>query len=52
MKTDLDYVAIGVFAFFFLLVTVMGFLAARWKQADVKSSIDEWAISGTAASGM
>ncbi|MET3650507.1 monocarboxylate uptake permease MctP [Dyella japonica] len=46
MKTDLDYVAIGVFAFFFLLVTVMGFLAARWKQADVKSSIDEWGLGG------
>ncbi|MHA6203620.1 monocarboxylate uptake permease MctP [Dyella soli] len=46
MTTELDYVATGVFAFFFLLVTVMGFLAARWGQGDVHASIDEWGLGG------
>lgn len=46
MKTDLDYVAIGVFVGFFLLVTVMGFWAARWKQAASLASLDEWGLGG------
>ncbi len=34
-----------VFAFFFLLVTVLGFLAARWKKADL-SQLHEWGLGG------
>jgi SSS family solute:Na+ symporter len=46
MKTELDYVAIGVFVAFFLLVTVMGFWAARWRQAPAQASLDEWGLGG------
>jgi SSS family solute:Na+ symporter len=32
MKTDVDPAALAVFLFFFALVTVMGFIAARWRR--------------------
>jgi SSS family solute:Na+ symporter len=41
----IDAVALAVFAFFFLLVTVLGFYAARWKAADL-SSLHEWGLGG------
>lgn len=44
MHTD-HTVAIAVFIFFFLLVTVVGFLAARWRQGDL-SSLHEWGLAG------
>jgi SSS family solute:Na+ symporter len=37
--------AIAVFIFFFLVVTVLGFVAARWRQADL-SQINEWGLAG------
>ncbi len=43
---DIDGVALGVFLFFFLLVTVMGFLAARWRRAASLDSLDEWGLGG------
>src|SRR3984885_6267031 len=46
MKTELDYVAIGVFVAFFALVTVMGFWAARWRQAPTLAHLDEWGLGG------
>jgi len=42
----LDYSAIGVFVFFFLLVTVMGFVAARWRRPATLAHIDEWGLGG------
>ena len=39
-------VAFGVFLFFFLLVTVMGFAAARWRRAKALNSLDEWGLGG------
>ncbi|MBF4161068.1 monocarboxylate uptake permease MctP [Nocardioides acrostichi] len=39
-------VAVGVFVFIFLLVTVMGFAAARWRRADDMGSLDEWGLGG------
>ncbi|SEC52898.1 monocarboxylate uptake permease MctP [Streptomyces sp. TLI_105] len=39
-------VALGVFVFFFLAVTVMGFLAARWRKAENEHSLDEWGLGG------
>lgn len=39
-------VALAVFVFFFLAVTVMGFLAARWRKADESASLDEWGLGG------
>lgn len=46
MTTKPDYVAIGIFVAFFLLVTVMGFWAARWKQSSEAMSLDEWGLGG------
>jgi SSS family solute:Na+ symporter len=39
-------VELAVFLFFFLLVTVMGFAAARWRKADSLDSLDEWGLGG------
>src|ERR1700742_839595 len=41
MKTEL-----AVFVFFFALVTVMGFVAARWRRPETLASIDEWGLGG------
>jgi solute:Na+ symporter, SSS family len=39
-------VAVGVFVFLFLLVTVLGFAAARWRRAKSLASLDEWGLGG------
>ncbi|MGN6131785.1 MAG: monocarboxylate uptake permease MctP, partial [Nocardioidaceae bacterium] len=39
-------VALGVFLFFFVVVTVMGFVASRWRRADALDSLDEWGLGG------
>ncbi|WP_189296166.1 monocarboxylate uptake permease MctP [Streptomyces albospinus] len=39
-------VTLAVFVFFFLAVTVMGFLAARWRRADQSENLDEWGLGG------
>src|SRR5215472_16460332 len=41
MRTD----AIAVFIFFFLLVTVLGFISARWRRGDL-NLIHEWGLAG------
>jgi SSS family solute:Na+ symporter len=46
MKTDLDIPALAVFLFFFVLVTVMGFVASKWKRPKTLASIDEWGLGG------
>ncbi|MEU3841845.1 monocarboxylate uptake permease MctP [Streptomyces sp. NPDC028635] len=46
MKDGVNGVALGVFIFFFLLVTVLGFLAARWRKAENEHSLDEWGLGG------
>ena len=38
-------VMVGVFAFLFLLVTMLGFAASRWRRADL-NSLDEWGLGG------
>ena len=35
-----------VFSALFLLVTVMGFLAARWQKGDTLEHLDEWGLGG------
>ncbi len=45
MFDHLNVVAAGVFVFFFALVTVLGFVAARWKAADL-NHIHEWGLGG------
>ncbi|GHI42016.1 monocarboxylate uptake permease MctP [Streptomyces violascens] len=46
MKGGVNGVALAVFIFFFLAVTVMGFLAARWRKPDNEHSLDEWGLGG------
>src|SRR4051812_12285775 len=38
-------VAVGVLVFLFLVVTILGFAAARWRRADL-TSLDEWGLGG------
>lgn len=44
--TALDVPALAVFVFFFLLVTVMGFVAARWRRPETLAHLDEWGLGG------
>src|SRR4051795_3823786 len=44
--TDLDPVALAVFLAFFALVTVMGFVAARWRRPETLAHLDEWGLGG------
>jgi solute:Na+ symporter, SSS family len=46
MSADIDLTALAVFVFFFALVTVMGFFAARWKSGPVNDHLDEWGLGG------
>ncbi|MFE6855921.1 sodium:solute symporter, partial [Streptomyces sp. NPDC057674] len=46
MKDGVNGVALAVFIFFFLAVTVMGFLASRWRKAENENSLDEWGLGG------
>jgi SSS family solute:Na+ symporter len=41
----INWVAIAVFIFFFLLVTVLGFVAARWRRGNL-DLIHEWGLAG------
>ena len=45
MFDHLNIVAAAVFVFFFGLVTVLGFVAARWKSGDL-GHIGEWGLGG------
>jgi solute:Na+ symporter, SSS family len=42
----MDIVALAVFLFFFLLVTVLGFFAARWRRVGELDSLNEWGLGG------
>ncbi|MEU6171217.1 monocarboxylate uptake permease MctP [Streptantibioticus parmotrematis] len=49
MHTDVNHVngvTLAVFLVFFLLVTVLGFLAARWRRAANAQHLDEWGLGG------
>ncbi|MHB8447621.1 MAG: monocarboxylate uptake permease MctP [Rudaea sp.] len=45
MNAAVHWTAWGVFAFFFALVTLLGFVAARWKKADL-NHLHEWGLGG------
>jgi len=45
MSAPIDATALGVFIALFALVTVLGFIAARWHNADL-SHINEWGLAG------
>jgi SSS family solute:Na+ symporter len=49
MDGHINWTALSVFAFFFLLVTVMGFWASRWQSGGAKGKgahLDEWGLGG------
>ena len=41
----INWAALSVFTFFFLFVTVLGFVAARWRRGDL-NLLDEWGLAG------
>jgi SSS family solute:Na+ symporter len=41
----MDPIALAVFIFFFLLITVLGFIAARWRRGNL-NEISEWGLAG------
>ncbi|MEV7771533.1 monocarboxylate uptake permease MctP [Kitasatospora sp. NPDC086791] len=43
---DVNVPALVVFVLFFALVTVLGFLASRWRRADDAAHLDEWGLGG------
>src|SRR5574338_821321 len=44
--SNVGLVALGVLVALFLLVTVMGFWASRWRRATSMESLDEWGLGG------
>src|SRR5262249_58618708 len=46
LNTEIDSTALAVFLFFFALVTVMGFVAARWRRPKTLAHLDEWGLGG------
>src|ERR1700694_4622656 len=44
--TNADPIALSVLIFFFALVTVMGFVAARWRRPKTLAHLDEWGLGG------
>ncbi|MFC9327151.1 monocarboxylate uptake permease MctP [Kitasatospora sp. NPDC057015] len=46
MNNGVNVTALAVFVLFFLLVTVMGFMASRWRRADNALHLDEWGLGG------
>ncbi|WP_395408681.1 monocarboxylate uptake permease MctP [Pseudoduganella sp. UC29_106] len=49
MDMQINWTALGVFIFFFVLVTVMGFLASRWQGGGTEhggGDLQEWGLGG------
>jgi SSS family solute:Na+ symporter len=49
MSSGINWTALWVFIFFFVLVTVMGFLASKWMTGGSKhkgAHLDEWGLGG------
>ena len=46
IRADIDWAAFAVFMVFFVLVSVMGFVAARWRKPKTLAHIDEWGLGG------
>jgi solute:Na+ symporter, SSS family len=43
---DLKTTELIIFAALFLLVTVLGFVASRWRRAETLEHLDEWGLAG------
>jgi solute:Na+ symporter, SSS family len=46
MRGEIDSTALAVFLFFFALVTIMGFVAAKWRRPATLAHLDEWGLGG------
>jgi solute:Na+ symporter, SSS family len=44
--SDVNGTELTIFVALFLLVTVLGFIAARWRRADSMDHLDEWGLGG------
>jgi len=42
---QIDVLEIAIFIFFFVLITVIGFVAARWRRGDLRQ-LNEWGLAG------
>ena len=45
-RTEVDWVALSVLILLFAVVTVLGFMATRFKKGDSLDSLDEWGLGG------
>ena len=43
---NVNGVELAIFIFLFLLVTVMGFMASRWRRGETLDNLDEWGLGG------
>jgi solute:Na+ symporter, SSS family len=46
VKTNLQTVPLVIFLSLFALVTVLGFVASRWRRPSTMASLDEWGLGG------
>jgi solute:Na+ symporter, SSS family len=46
VNTKVDYVQLIIVIVIFVAVTVMGFMAARWRRTGELDSLDEWGLGG------
>ena len=46
IPATIDWTALGVFLGFFALVTVIGFMASRWRRPAQAAHLDEWGLGG------
>ena len=44
--TAIQWIELSIFTVLFLLVTVMGFVATRWKAGSTLEHLDEWGLGG------
>ncbi len=51
MKLNLDGTALTVFIILFVIVTAIGFLAARWRRSGPLNTLDEWGLGGRGFGG-
>lgn len=51
MKLTLQGVALAVFVVLFALVTVLGFVASRWRRTTTLDSLDQWGLGGRSFGG-
>ena len=45
-RTEVDWVSLSVLILLFAVVTVLGFMATRFKKGDSLDSLDEWGLGG------